>query len=173
MKLTFTHNGKPVELDATLEGNSLHLNLPDGSIKTAAVRRLADGLEIRDGDRVYRIPTARHGRGGVSVSWEGRGYEFGKATPGSSGTQARKGKVSGVVVAPMVGTVAAVKVEPGDTVTAYQPLVVIEAMKVLATLEAPFAGTVRAVLVTTGQAVQQGAALVEIMPEEGKAGDAQ
>ena len=51
---------------------------------------------------------------------------------------------SRTVKAPMPGTVIRVLVEPGATVEARQPLVVIEAMKVETPLVSPFAATVRA-----------------------------
>jgi biotin carboxyl carrier protein len=66
----------------------------------------------------------------------------------------------------MVGVVAGVSVAVGDRVAAYQPVAIVEAMKVLATLEAPFAGIVAAVHVKKGDAVEHGAPLVEITPEE-------
>lgn len=64
----------------------------------------------------------------------------------------------------MGGVVAEVKVTAGEAVEAYQPLAVVEAMKVLATIEAPFAGTVRAVHIGRGDRVEHGQILVEIAP---------
>src|SRR3954467_1420184 len=66
------------------------------------------------------------------------------------------------VVAPMPGTVIRVLVEPGATVAARQPLVVLEAMKMETPLVAPYEATVRAVRVSEGDRVAGGAVLVEL-----------
>ena len=66
------------------------------------------------------------------------------------------------VTAPMPGTVLSVEVEPGDTVQARRPLVVLEAMKMEIPVHSPFAGTVSAVHVAPGDRVAGGAPLVEL-----------
>jgi acetyl/propionyl-CoA carboxylase alpha subunit len=66
------------------------------------------------------------------------------------------------VVAPMPGTVIRVLVEPGASVAARQPLVVLEAMKMETPLVAPYEATVRAVHVGEGDRVAGGAVLVEL-----------
>ena len=76
--------------------------------------------------------------------------------PGAGGP-----KQSGVV-APMPGTVIRVLVEPGASVAARQPLVVLEAMKMETPLVSPYEATVRAVHVGEGDRVAGGAVLVEL-----------
>jgi acetyl/propionyl-CoA carboxylase alpha subunit len=66
------------------------------------------------------------------------------------------------VVAPMPGTVIRVLVEPGAVVSARQPLVVLEAMKMETPLVSPYEATVRAVHVEEGDHVAGGAILVEL-----------
>jgi acetyl/propionyl-CoA carboxylase alpha subunit len=66
------------------------------------------------------------------------------------------------VSAPMPGTVIRVLVEPGEQVTARQPLVVLEAMKMETPLVSPYDATVRAVHVAEGDRVAGGALLVEL-----------
>jgi 3-methylcrotonyl-CoA carboxylase alpha subunit len=66
------------------------------------------------------------------------------------------------VVAPMPGTVIRVLVEPGATVAARQPLVVLEAMKMETPLVSPYDASVRAVHVREGDRVAGGAVLVEL-----------
>jgi len=68
----------------------------------------------------------------------------------------------GTIAAPMPGTVIAVAVTTGDSVTAHEPLVVLEAMKMEMPVLAPFAATVIAVHVATGDQVAAGASLVEL-----------
>ena len=53
-------------------------------------------------------------------------------------------------------------VQPGDTVTAGQPLVCVEAMKMGFWLSATAAGTVKAVHVKVKDSVTRGAVLVEL-----------
>ena len=66
------------------------------------------------------------------------------------------------ITAPMPGTVLAVAVAPGDEVTAHDPLLVLEAMKMEMPVLAPFTATVTAVHVTAGDQVASGAVLVEL-----------
>jgi acetyl-CoA/propionyl-CoA carboxylase, biotin carboxylase, biotin carboxyl carrier protein len=60
---------------------------------------------------------------------------------------------TGPLTSPMPGTVLAVHVSPGDHVSAGQPLVVVEAMKMEHVVAATAPGTVREVLVRPGDAV--------------------
>jgi biotin carboxyl carrier protein len=62
----------------------------------------------------------------------------------------------------MPGSVAAVSVAVGDTVTAGQTVVVVEAMKMEHPLTAPFDGVVSAVHVAPGDQVAMEAPLVEV-----------
>jgi acetyl/propionyl-CoA carboxylase alpha subunit len=83
-------------------------------------------------------------------------------SPDVDDVQHREGAGSGAaVVAPMPGTVLRVHVEPGQRVSARQPLVVIEAMKMETSLTAPHDATVSAVHVSEGQSVAGGTVLVE------------
>jgi len=68
----------------------------------------------------------------------------------------------GVVTCPLAGKVVAVEVKVGDTVTAEQALVTIEAMKMNTYVYAPQAGKVTEVLVKAGDAVEEGAVMVRL-----------
>jgi 3-methylcrotonyl-CoA carboxylase alpha subunit len=72
------------------------------------------------------------------------------------------GRQQSEVVAPMPGTVIRVLVEPGARVSARQPLVVLEAMKMETPLVSPYEATVRAVHVGEGDRVGGGVVLVEL-----------
>ena len=66
------------------------------------------------------------------------------------------------ITAPMPGTVLRVLVAEGDRVSARQPLIVLEAMKMETALPAPFPATVGAVHVREGDRVAGGAVLLEL-----------
>ena len=66
------------------------------------------------------------------------------------------------VTAPMPGTVLKVLVSAGDRVSARQPLVVLEAMKMETPLVSPYDATVRVVHVAEGERVAGGTVLVEL-----------
>jgi acetyl-CoA/propionyl-CoA carboxylase biotin carboxyl carrier protein len=80
----------------------------------------------------------------------------------AAGVAGSGGHEQSEVVAPMPGTVIRVLVEPGATVAARQPLVVLEAMKMETPLVSPYEATVRAVHVAEGDRVAGGAVLVEL-----------
>lgn len=76
----------------------------------------------------------------------------------------------GAVKSPMVGTAylapqpgAPPFVRPGDSVVAGQPLLIIEAMKVMNQIRAPRAGRIERILVTDGEPVEYGAILMLIV----------
>jgi acetyl/propionyl-CoA carboxylase alpha subunit len=81
---------------------------------------------------------------------------------GSAGGQGAGGREQSEVVAPMPGTVIRVLVEPGAKVSARQPLVVLEAMKMETPLVSPYDATVRAVHVAEGDRVAGGTPLIEL-----------
>jgi acetyl-CoA carboxylase biotin carboxyl carrier protein len=79
------------------------------------------------------------------------------------------GAVMGAVTAPIVGTIylaaqpgAPAFVRLGETVAAGQPLLIIEAMKVMNEIRAPRAGRIAQILVEDGQPVEYGTVLMVI-----------
>jgi acetyl-CoA/propionyl-CoA carboxylase, biotin carboxylase, biotin carboxyl carrier protein len=72
------------------------------------------------------------------------------------------GSEQSALTAPMPGTVLKVLVGPGEQVSARQPLLVLEAMKMETPLVSPYDATVRAVHVSDGDRVAGGAVLVEL-----------
>ena len=69
------------------------------------------------------------------------------------------------VHAPMPGLIVRVSVAEGETVTAGQGVVTMEAMKMENELRAPADGVVKRVLVKPGTAVEKGAMLLEMEPD--------
>ncbi len=75
---------------------------------------------------------------------------------------ARPRSGDGRVKAPIPGLISRVLVEPGATVSAGQPLVVLEAMKMENEIRAPFDGVVSALSVSVGQTVLGNQVLAEV-----------
>ena len=71
----------------------------------------------------------------------------------------------GAALAPMTGTISAVRVKAGDAVRKGQCLVILEAMKMEHEVVAPRDGTVAAVLVAPGEQVMTRKLLVELASE--------
>ena len=69
---------------------------------------------------------------------------------------------SGSLLAPMPGTVVAVKVETGGEVAAGDPVLVLEAMKMQHTVTAPHDGTVTEINVEPGAQVASGEVLAVV-----------
>lgn len=72
----------------------------------------------------------------------------------------------GSLVAPMPGNVIRLGAQAGDTVTAGQPLIWLEAMKMEHTIAAPADGVLAELNVTTGQQVEVGAVLARVEAPE-------
>jgi len=106
------------------------------------------------------VPEAGSGRlivqiGGASLT----------LAPVRTGATRREGRLSSGplrISAPMPGKVVRVMVEPGQTVRARQPIVVVEAMKMENALRTDRDGTVAEVRVAAGASVEAGALLVVI-----------
>jgi acetyl-CoA/propionyl-CoA carboxylase biotin carboxyl carrier protein len=131
----------------------------DGAVRigtaapTPARARLADRDLVLETDGVAaRFAYALDGEA-VWLGYDGDVWKFiprrdriDRAGPSGAG--------SGRLSSPMPGTVLAVHVNPGDTVRAGQPVVVVEAMKMEYVVAAPRDGTVDELLVRAGESVR-------------------
>ncbi len=73
-----------------------------------------------------------------------------------------------VIEAPLHGVVSSINVAVGDGVEKGEPVIQMEAMKLVHTLVAPVAGTVSAIRCVPGETAPAGAVLMEITPTEAK-----
>ena len=125
-------------------------------------------LLVTYGGRMVRFAFATDG----ATIWLGRGGHAWALTE-EEAAPVRGGRAAGsdgTVRSPMPGTVLAVHVAPGDTVSAGQAVAVVEAMKMEHTVTAPVAGTVAEVAARAGQQVAMDArlAVIEAAPEDGR-----
>jgi len=105
----------------------------------------------------------------MPVAWHGAWRLNGsppppEAPPDTEGTSHGHGAVAteSTLAAQMPGTVLRVLVSPGEAVTARQPLLVLEAMKMETPVVSPYDATVRRLLVAEGDQVAAGTELVEL-----------
>jgi len=100
---------------------------------------------------------------GVQLSLNGRTYA--RAQTGvdtDSPAASASGSSDGRVQAPMPGGIIALHVREGEHVTAGQPLVVLESMKMHNEITSPASGVVRRVNIKVGEQVSFGHVLVEV-----------
>ena len=137
------HSGSH-HLDATLE------DLGAGRLHVRCGGLDDEALVVADGERVY-------------VGLGDHGWDF--VVEPLYAVEEAQAEQDAHPVAPMPGTIVAVKVHPGDQVKAGQPLLIMEGMKMELTLAAPVAGTVERVLCGEGDSVDADTVLVDIRPE--------
>jgi len=129
---------------------------------TVAVREAGGGwIDLAAGGRKHRLHVFRHGSR-VWVQGPGGDIEL-SAVPRFPAAEPEP--VAGGLVAPLPGTVLAVHVAPGDTVSAGQLLMTVEAMKMEHRITAPRDGVVGEVRARPGDQVS-GGDLLAVIPEE-------
>ncbi|MBC8100093.1 MAG: biotin/lipoyl-binding protein [Armatimonadetes bacterium] len=163
MKTIYQHNGRAYSI--TLEPQ------PDGSYHALI------------GDQTYSVQASVLPDGGWQLNIDGARHTVYSAAEGkrryvqvigqsaltltvaeveSARRRTSAGAGSGILLAQMPGQVVEVYVAPGDSVTAGQTLLVLEAMKMEIRLSAAANGVVKQVLVSKGSLVERDQPLVEI-----------
>jgi 3-methylcrotonyl-CoA carboxylase alpha subunit len=150
LRLEFRDRGARVHsgnhhLDVTLE------DLGDGKLRLDCQGIAGEALVTADGDRIY-------------VGFQDHGWDF--VVEPLHADVSGAGEEDNHPVAPMPGTIVALKVAAGDRVTAGQALLIMEGMKMELTLTAPLAGVVERLLCAVGDSVEADAVLVDIRPDE-------
>jgi acetyl-CoA/propionyl-CoA carboxylase, biotin carboxylase, biotin carboxyl carrier protein len=155
-------DGEPVAARAELRPAGAGGGQPGGD---AAAGQGSD-LILTYAGRTVRFAYAADG----PVTWLGRdgaAWAIGEAPPPAL-RGARAGSADGTVRSPMPGTILAVHVTVGDTVSTGQPVLVVEAMKMEHTVTAPLDGTVTELTAKAGQQVRMDEPLAVIGPEPGE-----
>ncbi len=154
-------------LEVELDGETARVGGVSRSVHLADVEGTPVHL-VGIGDRVHRVVARRHPeRGRYTLRFDGWRLEaeaLDERTRAIRDLTAEQAAHAGPlpVTAPMPGMIVRVHVQVGDTITAGQGVIAMEAMKMENELRAATAGTVKAVLVQPGQAVDKGAVLVEL-----------
>lgn len=168
MKFWVTQGGRDAEVEFHVEGDRLWLEIENRRIE-ADVRRLPDGevYSLLIGGRSYEVHVAPTGDL-LEVSLRGSTVAVEVRHPLERLLQSVQ-KEAGpsraqTIVAPMPGMVVSIKVKPGDSVVAGQPVVVVEAMKMQNELAPKHAGVVREILVGERTSVSAGQVLIKLGP---------
>jgi acetyl/propionyl-CoA carboxylase alpha subunit len=117
-------------------------------------------VEVEFQGKTIRVP-ARKAAGKLWFHHKGETHVVELGGGRSRGQQKSKTH-PGVIHAPMPGKITRVAVKKGETVSAGQTLLVMEAMKMEYTLEADIAGVISELNAETGAQVNLGATLVKI-----------
>jgi biotin carboxyl carrier protein len=154
-----------------LDGGTVRVD--DAAFDTTDLVRLP-GTDVRhllaDGRSVTVV--AHRGNGEWQLDVDGWGLRAQVVDERTRAIRAMTRQASGPqgpkpVRAPMPGLVVRVEVETGDSVSAGQGVVIMEAMKMENELRAESDGVVAKVLVQAGATVEKGATLVEFEPADG------
>jgi biotin carboxyl carrier protein len=124
-------------------------------------------VAFRQGERVLEAAIERSASE-IEVTIAGDAYRFLKgARPGSDRDRSEvSGRLQkGKVVAPMPGKLLKLFVSEGDLVSAHQPLMALESMKIEHVVAAPYPGRVEAIACHEGDSVGQDQQLLVIGEE--------
>jgi 3-methylcrotonyl-CoA carboxylase alpha subunit len=168
--LRFIEDGREIDIACHFVGEGYRLDLPGGAVRAAVHTPWPDiigdgqlliGGEVRvelDGARL--APTVVHDGDKLHIFHEGGHWRLGIHDP-LTAAEAHEG-ASGGLTAPMPGKVAALHVKVGAAVTAGQPLIVVEAMKMEHTIHSPAAGQVAEVRFRPGDQVAGGEVVIVV-----------
>ena len=163
LEKTFVRDGDKLDVRVQRDdGGGLRATVGDATHELVA-HDLSDGgvrLQVGDVGHVAYAVTRGHK---MQVRLDGQTFELELSR--GRGTAA-VGAGSGVIEAPMTGTVLEVRVAVGDAVSAEQAVVVLSAMKMEHKLVAGVAGRVAEVRCAAGKTVDAGAILVRIEPSK-------
>jgi 3-methylcrotonyl-CoA carboxylase alpha subunit len=120
----------------------------------------ASTIVVREGDAIATVECVRRDDG-LELAWKGRSYRLLRPDL-QVAARGVGGRAHSSPTAPMPGTVAKVVVQEGQHVSAHEPLIVLEAMKMEHVIEAPHDGVVMKVLFREGELVPAGSPVVEM-----------
>ncbi|WHT16595.1 acetyl/propionyl/methylcrotonyl-CoA carboxylase subunit alpha [Crossiella sp. CA-258035] len=166
-----TAGQEPVEVKVRGRAHNAEVVVGEGDPEPASASATVDAdgavrLTLSYRGRTTRFTTVRSGQS----SWltaDGSTYQLTETEKLAAARHEAPGGRGGPVTSPMPGTVLVVKVAQGEAVTAGQPLIIVEAMKMEHTITAPVDGLVSELRVRPGQQVGLDQALAVVTPQEG------
>jgi 3-methylcrotonyl-CoA carboxylase alpha subunit len=163
--LAYRYGGRTFEVCAVAEAeNTWRLTVQDREVVVGSLPDASRKVFVSD-ESVRRQLAPVEVDGALQVTWDGLTYIIQRGAEHSGGATHSGAATDDGPTAPMPGTVVKVAVQPGQRVTAHEPLVVLEAMKMEHVVEAPYDGVVTTVLVKEGELVPAGSPVV-ILDEE-------
>lgn len=160
----FRHGEAEIEVVAHYRGQGYQLDLPSGNwLVSGALAGDGDLLADLDGRRL-KVAVIKHERE-LTILLQGRCWQLTLHDPRLAAMEGEES--GGGLIAPMPGTVVAVKVGPGDRVGRGEALILVEAMKMEHSICAPFDGEVREVRFAVGDQVEEGDQLLLLEPHQG------
>lgn len=143
------------------DGTTFSATVADSEVKLR-VEHASPGRFRFHGDEVSGLVDYARGDDGIWISADGAtfGYEDRTLAPAEGAAPGSDGRI----MSHSDGKIAAVHVQPGETVSAGQTVVVLEAMKMEFNLTTPVPGTVESVEVEAGQQVRARQLLVALTP---------
>ncbi len=166
-KFTLNLDGEDIDFEVTRQGSHLHITRNGQTAELELIH--ANGPELLleyilpNGTR-KRTRAARHvGSGDERQIWvNGRYHTYQRIR--------QRGHHSGLGEGSLASTIPAVVTEvlvnPGDTVSEGDRLILLESMKMVIPIQAPYNGTVTQINCTAGESVQAGTALIELQKTE-------
>jgi 3-methylcrotonyl-CoA carboxylase alpha subunit len=169
IRLRYLVDNQEYLVTATQTSTGWRLEIGEAQHEVTVVVARPNQLVLASGDaggqrRTERFWIARVGSERL-VGWRGASFRLARAAAlnvDTLGVRAGGARGHAGLEAPMPGTVIKVLVHEGQEVTAHQPLVVLEAMKMEHVVAAPGAGVVRRLPYGVGALVAKGATLVEL-----------
>ncbi len=163
MKLVLELDGESIPVEITREkGDRYRVLFEDRDLSISVLHLDSHFLMMRLLSTPIRAQL-RSTRESQHVALGGEFYDFQVIRDeGRRGKGRRGGKANGTVSSPMPGKVTKVLAAKGDSVSAGDPLLIVEAMKMENEIRAPVDGTIISFEATVGQMVMPTDTLVEI-----------
>ena len=161
--LKFPNRIDPISVSCQIEGEQFSVSSDSGNYEgSLALTGPGEGWLKVDGKILPFYISQQQDE--LTFWLQGKTYRFNLISP-----EARRGSGAapnalggGEIKAPMPGTILKVLVQPGDSVEAHQPLVLMESMKMEMTLSAHEAAVVQEIHCAPNQLVEMGALLVKL-----------
>jgi len=157
----FRRGEDETEVIAHYRSDGYQLELPSGKWRVSGEIAVDGDLLADIEGRRLRAAVIKHQKE-LTILQQGQAWQLTLHDPRLDALEGEE--AAGGLMAPMPGTVVAVRVNPGDSVVQGDALIVVEAMKMEHTIAAPFDGEVRELCFEVGDQVEEGDELLLMEP---------